>query len=104
VWLHWDLLFVMADWLSWWKRFLALFSTKHADSVVFDRYLALYKKGAYREAYAILQDFLSRHPNLRLGDLYVICAAYELRLHDDICKAEELLNTGLQRGCEDMAT
>jgi tetratricopeptide (TPR) repeat protein len=92
----------MVHWLPL-KRLLALFSPKYADSVALARCTALRKKGAYREAYALLWDIMNRHPDWRLGDAYVQCANLELLVNDDASKASELLDTGLRLGCDNMA-
>jgi tetratricopeptide (TPR) repeat protein len=92
----------MARWLAL-KMLLAPFSTKCADSVALSRSVAFHRKGAYREAYRILRDFIARHPDLRYGDAYVHCANLELLVNDDPSKAGEFLDTALQLGCDNMA-
>jgi len=81
------------------ERFLGLFSARYADSAALHRSLALYKRGAYQKAYALLRDVVSRHPDWRLGDAYVHCANLELVVNDDMTKAAELLDKALRRGC-----
>lgn len=74
-----------------------------------DKCLALYHKGAYREAYAVLRGLLAtqRHwskAGAKAGDAYVLCASLELIINDDIAKAKELLETAVRSGCRDMAS
>jgi tetratricopeptide (TPR) repeat protein len=88
----------MVKWLPV-KRFLGLFSARYADIAALERSLALYKRGAYEKAYAILQDVISRHPDWRLGDAYVLCANLESVVNDDTSKAAEVLDEALRRGC-----
>ncbi len=93
----------MVKWLPL-KRVLAMFSARYADSVALDRSATLHKKGAYREAYALLRGVLDRHPDWRFGDAYVHCAWLELMVNDDLSKTGELFDTALRLGCRDMAT
>jgi tetratricopeptide (TPR) repeat protein len=74
-------------------------------SDMMDEYFALYAKGAYREAYAVLRNLMATQPGLsEMGDLYWWCAGLELTLSDDLSKARELLGTALRFGCTDMAS
>ena len=74
-------------------------------SDMMDEYFALYAKGAYREAYAVLRDVMATVPGLsEMGDLYVWCAGLELAIGDDAPKAREFLDTALRLGCPDMAS
>lgn len=68
-------------------------------------FLALYDKGAYQEAYAVLRDIIAtQSPQSQIGDAYVMCAELELIINDDISKARDFLDTALRRGCQDMDT
>jgi tetratricopeptide (TPR) repeat protein len=70
----------------------------------FDGYFALHEKGAYREAYALLQDIIKSQPQWsKVGDLYVWCADLELTLNDDLRKAGELLDKAIELGCANTA-
>lgn len=69
----------------------------------FDEYFALHRKGAYREAYAVLREILDKHPQWsRVGDLYVWAADLELVVNDDARKARELLDKARTLGCQNM--
>ena len=54
----------------------------------FDDCFALYKKGAYREAYDVLHDIMESQPDLSsVGDLHVLCAQLGLAVNGDVRKA-----------------
>ena len=94
----------MVDGMFWWRKILGLFSTRYADLAVLHRILALRMKGAHRECYVALHDLLTRHPEWRNGDAYLMCASYEISLDNDMSRAGELLDTALRLGCKDMAS
>jgi tetratricopeptide (TPR) repeat protein len=68
-------------------------------------FLALYERGAYREAYAALRYAMATQPQVgNVGDVHVLCASLELIINDDISKAREFLDSAIQLGCQDMAS
>ncbi|MBN2315571.1 MAG: hypothetical protein JXM79_16705 [Sedimentisphaerales bacterium] len=70
----------------------------------FDGYFALREKGAFREAYALLQDIIENQPQWsKIGDLYIWCADFELSLNDDLRKAGAFLDKAIELGCAHMA-
>ncbi len=84
------------------KHILKLFPSqqKKAD---FTEYFALYKKGAFREAYKVLRDIMENYPRYsKMGDMYVNCADLELLINDDVNKALEFLNKACELGCHFM--
>jgi tetratricopeptide (TPR) repeat protein len=76
----------------------------HMQTTEFKDYFALHRKGAYREAYALLRDIMETQPRWsKVGDLYVWCADLELGLNDDLRKACEFLDKAIELGCSHMA-
>lgn len=74
------------------------------DESMFEEYFALRKKGAFREAYAVLREILDKFPRWsRVGDLYVWCAEFELLVDDNVSKARRLLDKAGGLGCRNMA-
>jgi len=58
-----------------------------------DYFWALYNEGAYQEAYALLRDIMEKHPKcFDNGDLCILCADLELRVNDDVRRAQQLLD------------
>jgi tetratricopeptide (TPR) repeat protein len=68
----------------------------------FDEYLALYDKGAYREAYDVLRDIIAEPRWSKVGNLYLWCASLELEVNNDLSKSRQLLDKAQQLGCKDM--
>ena len=69
----------------------------------FDDYFALYNKGSYREALAVLRDIIESEPRWsEVGDLYVMYAHLELLVNDDVHRARQLLDKASELGCSDM--
>ena len=65
----------------------------------FDDCFALYKKGAYREAYDVLHDIMESQPDLSsVGDLHVLCAQLGLAVNGDVRKAGEILDKAQELG------
>jgi tetratricopeptide (TPR) repeat protein len=70
----------------------------------FDDYFDLYDKGAYREAYVVLNDIIQNRPGIsKVGNMYVWCAELELLVNNDARKARQLLDKAHELGCSDMA-
>lgn len=86
------------------RRILSKLCPRFFQTPNSDDYFALYDKGAYREAYAVLRDIMeSQHRWSKSGDMYVWCADLELLVNDDLCKARELLDKARELGCHFMA-
>jgi tetratricopeptide (TPR) repeat protein len=70
----------------------------------FDTYFALYREGAFREAYAVLRSIMAKETHWsRSGDLYVWCAELELLVGDDVDKAKHLIDKARRLGIENEA-
>lgn len=86
------------------RRILSKLCPKFFQTADFDDYFALYDKGAYREAYAVLRDIIETQPCWsKVGDMYVWCADLELLVNDDVYKARQLLDKAGELGCHFMA-
>ena len=87
------------------RRILSKLYPKFFQTPNFDDYFALYDKGAFREAYAVLHDIMESQPRWsKVGDIYVWCADLELLVNNDVSKARELLDKAGELGCHFMAS
>jgi tetratricopeptide (TPR) repeat protein len=65
---------------------------------------ALYLKGAFGKAYAVLDDLILRQgDSFESGNLHILCAELALRVKNDTCKARQLLDKAHQIGSIDLA-
>jgi len=81
------------------RRILSKFSAKPAQTHDLGDFWALYNKGAYKEAYAVLHDAIIERPqSLNNGNLCILLAGLELQANDDVRKAQELLDRAHEVG------
>lgn len=67
-------------------------------------FLDLYARACYAEAFSVFKDTVEGNPRcLEMGDMYVLWADLELLVNYDAQRAQELLDTALEKGCADMA-
>ena len=86
------------------RRIFSKLCPRFFQTANFDDYFALYGKGAYREAYAVLRDIMESQTRWsKVGDMYVWCADLELLVNDDVRKARELLDKAGELDCHFMA-
>lgn len=79
------------------RRIISKFTAKPLQTHGLGEFWALYDKGAYQDAYAFLRDIMEKHPKcFDNGDLCILCADLELRVNDDVSRAQQLLD----RACE----
>jgi tetratricopeptide (TPR) repeat protein len=81
------------------RRIISRFTAKPPQIHDPGDFWALYNKGAYQEAYALLRDIMEKHPKcFDNGDLCILCADLELKANDDVRKAQELLDRAREVG------
>jgi tetratricopeptide (TPR) repeat protein len=81
------------------RRIISKFSAKPLQTHGLGEFWALYDKGAYQDAYAFLRDIMEKHPKcFDNGDLCILCADLELRVNDDVSRAQQLLERAREVG------
>jgi tetratricopeptide (TPR) repeat protein len=81
------------------RRIISRFTAKPPQIHDPGDFWALYNKGAYQEAYALLRDIMEKHPKcFDNGDLCILCADLELRVNDDASRAQQLLDRAREVG------
>jgi len=86
------------------KRFFLKLVRKSRQTHGRPNFAALYKKGAFADAYAALCDMMKNPPRWAAedGDLYTLWAELELLANEDAPRALQLLDKARQIGCSKM--